>query len=115
MDGAGGETANGSSLILTLASQGGGIMPAKPVLVFDVNETLLDLDYLAPFFAGWFGRGEVMREWFAQLILYSQTLTITGVNSDFKTLAGAVLRMLGTIKGGFASCHNLDHVGRTTI
>jgi 2-haloacid dehalogenase len=73
-------------------------MSAKPVLVFDVNETLLDLDHLTPLFAAWFGRGEVMREWFAQLILYSQTLTIAGIDSDFRSLAGAVLRMIGTIK-----------------
>lgn len=73
-------------------------MTTKPVLVFDVNETLLDLNHLAPLFAAWFGHGEVMREWFAQLILYSQTLTITGMESDFRSLSGAVLRMIGTIK-----------------
>ena len=85
-------------------------MPPKPVLVFDVNETLLDLDHLAPLFAGWFGRGEVLREWFAQLILYSQTLTITGVKSDFQTLAGAVLRMVGTIKGIAISDADVDQL-----
>ncbi|WP_410216911.1 haloacid dehalogenase type II [Paracoccus sp. (in: a-proteobacteria)] len=74
-------------------------MPAKPVLVFDVNETLLDLDHLRPLFGTLFDDEEVMREWFAQLILYSQVLTLTKVQSDFRTLAGAVLRMIGTIKG----------------
>lgn len=74
-------------------------MPHRPVLVFDVNETLLDLDHLCPLFQDIFGDGTVMRDWFAQLILYSQTLTISGLGSDFGTLAVAVLRMTGEIRG----------------
>jgi 2-haloacid dehalogenase len=74
-------------------------MSVRPVLVFDVNETLLDLDHLCPLFVDLFGNGSVMRDWFAQLILYSQTLTVTGVHGDFGSLAGAVLRMIGEIKG----------------
>ena len=74
-------------------------MPSKPILVFDVNETLLDLDHLGPLFQDLFGDSAVMRDWFAQLILYSQTLTLTGLRSDFATLAGGVLQMIGTIRG----------------
>ena len=49
--------------------------PTTPpsILVFDVNETLLDLTTLEPLFERVFGRGEVMREWFAQLIPVSYT------------------------------------------
>ena len=46
-----------------------------PLLVFDVNETLLDLDALAPHFKRMFGEGAALREWFAQLILYSEAIT----------------------------------------
>lgn len=74
-------------------------MPHRPILVFDVNETLLDLDHLCPLFHDIFSDGSVMREWFAQLILYSQTLTISGLRSDFGALAVAVLRMTGDIRG----------------
>ncbi|WP_405404366.1 haloacid dehalogenase type II [Paracoccus sp. Ld10] len=74
-------------------------MPTRPILVFDVNETLLDLNHLCPLFDEIFGDAEVMRDWFAQLILYSQTLTITGLKSDFGTLAVGVLRMTGNIRG----------------
>ncbi|MCG6112222.1 MAG: hypothetical protein MEQ74_08565 [Paracoccus sp.] len=74
-------------------------MPHRPILVFDVNETLLDLDHLCPLFHDIFGDGSVMREWFGQLILYSQTLTISGLRSDFGALAVAVLRMTGEIRG----------------
>ncbi len=37
-----------------------------PLLVFDVNETLLDLEALAPHFARMFGERSSLREWFAQ-------------------------------------------------
>ncbi|MCF3974888.1 haloacid dehalogenase type II [Paracoccus salsus] len=74
-------------------------MTNRPILVFDVNETLLDLDHLCPFFHERFGDVAVMRDWFAQLILYSQTITLAGLRSDFASLAGAVLHMIGTIRG----------------
>lgn len=66
------------------------------ILIFDVNETLLDLTSLEPLFARVFGEGRVMREWFAQLVLYSQTLTLSGSYATFSDLASGVLRMVGT-------------------
>jgi 2-haloacid dehalogenase len=74
-------------------------MSTLPVLVFDVNETLLDLDALAPHFDRLFGRSGVLREWFAQLILYSQAITLTGDYVPFGDLGGAVLRMMGATEG----------------
>ena len=41
------------------------------VCVFDVNETLLDIDSIAPLFQRIFGDRKAVREWFGQLILYS--------------------------------------------
>ncbi len=40
------------------------------VLVFDVNETLIDITSLEPFFTRTFGDRGVLREWFNQLVLY---------------------------------------------
>lgn len=74
-------------------------MTTRPILVFDVNETLLDLTHLEPLFGRLFGDPAVMREWFAQLILYSQSITLSGLQADFASLAAAVLRMTGTIRG----------------
>lgn len=74
-------------------------MTDRPILVFDVNETLLDLNSLAPVFKDLFGDGAAMREWFAQLVLYSQTLSLAGIESDFASLAAGVLRMQGQIRG----------------
>ena len=88
-------------------------MSPRPILVFDVNETLLDLDHLCPLFDDIFGDGAVMRDWFAQLILYSQTLTITGLRSDFGTLAVAVLRMIGEIRGVAITERHADALRRT--
>ena len=48
-------------------------MGGKPsVLIFDVNETLLDIESISPLFKRVFGDECVLREWFGQLILYSQ-------------------------------------------
>ena len=69
------------------------------ILVFDVNETLLDLTSLEPLFTRVFGEARVMREWFAQLVLYSQTLTLSGAYATFGDLAPGVLRMVGTTSG----------------
>ncbi len=72
-------------------------MLRRPLIVFDVNETLLDIDILEPLFARIFGVPGRMREWFAQLILYSETLSLAGPYVPFGTLGGGVLRMLGQI------------------
>lgn len=67
------------------------------VLVFDVNETLVDIDSLAMLFGEWFGDERVLREWFNQLIMYSTAATLAGKYVNFSTLAQGVLRMLGDI------------------
>jgi len=73
-------------------------MEKLPALIFDVNETLLDLETLTPHFIRIFGEGRVMREWFAQLILYSEALTLAGEFAAFGELAGAVLEMVGSTR-----------------
>jgi 2-haloacid dehalogenase len=71
------------------------VTPSLPLLIFDVNETLLDLEALVPHFERIFGPSAVMREWFAQLILYSEAITLTEDYVSFGELGGAVLRMIG--------------------
>ncbi|SPM30466.1 MULTISPECIES: haloacid dehalogenase type II [Mycobacterium] len=72
-------------------------MPTPSVLVFDVNETLVDIESLAPIFGEKFGDERVLREWFSQLVMYSMTVTLAGNYVDFSTLAQGVLRMIGDI------------------
>jgi len=75
-------------------------MTAAPsVLVFDVNETLIDIESIAPVFERIFGDPAAMREWFNQLVLYSMTATLSGHYVDFFTLGQGILRMLATTRG----------------
>ena len=69
------------------------------VIVFDVNETLLDLESLAPLFARLFGDARMLREWFAQTILYSEAVTLADRYVPLGDLGVGALRMLGTING----------------
>jgi 2-haloacid dehalogenase len=55
---------------------------ARPsILVFDVNEALLDVKVMAPLFARIFGGGQVLREQRVQLVLYSNVVTPSGGQS----------------------------------
>ncbi len=64
------------------------------VLVFDVNETLLDLAALKPQFQRLFGEEAALKEWFSLMLQYSLVVTITERYSDFRTLGRAALQML---------------------
>lgn len=87
-------------------------MPRRPLIVFDVNETLLDIDILEPLFARIFGAPGRMREWFAQLILYSETLSLAGPYVPFGTLGGGVLQMLGQIHEVAITDDHVRELGR---
>jgi 2-haloacid dehalogenase len=69
------------------------------VLVFDVNETLIDIESLEPHFERMFGDRRVLRQWFGQLVMYSMTVTLAGTYVDFFTLGQAVLRMTADVHG----------------
>jgi 2-haloacid dehalogenase len=73
-------------------------MPERPVIVFDVNETLLDLEAIRPVFDRVFNDPAAMRLWFANLITYSEALTLAGVYVPFTDIGGAVLRMLAATR-----------------
>ncbi|OBJ20853.1 haloacid dehalogenase type II [Mycobacterium colombiense] len=72
-------------------------MATPSVLVFDVNETLLDIESIAPLFGELFGDERMLREWFAQLVMYSMSITLAGNYVTFPVLGQGVLRMLGDI------------------
>jgi 2-haloacid dehalogenase len=74
-------------------------VPERPIIVFDVNETLLDLDAIQPVFARIFNDPAAMRLWFANLITYSEALTLAGVYVPFTDIGAAVLRMLADTRG----------------
>jgi 2-haloacid dehalogenase len=69
------------------------------VIVFDVNETLLDLTALDPPFERVFGRPGVRREWFAQFLQSAFVSTITDSYTDFGTIGRAALEMTAQRNG----------------
>ena len=63
------------------------------VIVFDVNETLLNVHHLEPLFEEAFGDRAMLRQWFSLLLLHSEVATLAGPYFDFATLAHAALQM----------------------
>jgi 2-haloacid dehalogenase len=75
------------------------VMPTLPLLVFDVNETLLDLEVMSPIFEHIFREKFAMREWFANLVLYSEALTLAQSYAPFTDIGAAVMKMLADTRG----------------
>jgi 2-haloacid dehalogenase len=74
-------------------------MPGLPMIVFDVNETLLDLETMTPIFERIFGERLAMRLWFDDLIIYSEALTLANVYVPFTDIGAAALKMLADTRG----------------
>ncbi len=75
----------------------GGQRSASPLpfraLLFDVNETLLDLAALDPLFVATFGDAAVRRDWFAESLRLAFVSTLVGRASDFAAIGQAALRL----------------------
>jgi 2-haloacid dehalogenase len=74
-------------------------VPALPLIVFDVNETLLDLQTMEPTFERIFGDKKDMRLWFANLVMYSLALTLAGSYVPFTDIGSAVMKMQADTQG----------------
>ena len=74
-------------------------MTSLPLIVFDVNETLLDLQTMEPVFERIFGEKTAMRLWFANFIMYSAALTVAGCYIPFTDIGSAVMKMLADTRG----------------
>jgi 2-haloacid dehalogenase len=74
-------------------------MSAPPLIVFDVNETLLDLRTMEPTFKRIFGDEKDMRLWFSNLVLYSLALTLGKSYVPFTDIGTAVLKMMADTQG----------------
>ncbi|HKJ71717.1 MAG TPA: haloacid dehalogenase type II [Gammaproteobacteria bacterium] len=69
------------------------------LLVFDLNETLLDLAGLDPAFEALFGEPRVRGEWFGQVVGSALTLGVTGGYRPFTEIAASALAKMGRIHG----------------
>ena len=66
----------------------------KSVLLFDVNESLLDLGALTPHFERIFGDGQILYQWFGQVLRTAMLTVITDQYSDFSKVGGSALSMM---------------------
>ena len=74
-------------------------MAARPLIVFDINETLLYLQTMEPIFERIFGERGAMRLWFANLVMYSVALTVADSYVPFTDIGAAVMTMLADTHG----------------
>src|ERR1700687_5922946 len=79
--------------------QDAAVQTKPKVLVFDVNQTMLDLNALRPHFVRAFGDGKALDEWFSLLLHYSLVVTVADAYVDFGTVGRAGLEMLADTKG----------------
>jgi len=77
--------------------KGERLMPE--VIVFDVNETLLDLAALDPRFEESFGDTSARQEWFAQVLQSALALTVGESYVDFGRVGAAALEMTADRRG----------------
>jgi 2-haloacid dehalogenase len=68
----------------------------KPLIVFDVNESLLDLESVSPIFERIFRDRRAMRLWYANLILYAEALTLAKVYVPLSEIGEAVMQMMAS-------------------
>jgi 2-haloacid dehalogenase len=68
-------------------------------IVFDVNETLLDLRGLNPRFEAAFGSTDLVGPWFAQLLRHALVATLTDAYQPFDVLGADALRLVAAKAG----------------
>ena len=81
-------------------------------IVFDVNETLLDLRAMRPRFEAAFGSTDLLATWFGQLLRHSLVATLTDTYATFDVLGVDALQLV-TAKAGIdlsedAAAHVVD-------
>ena len=72
---------------------------APRVIVFDVIETLLDLNALAPQFERAFGDAASLREFFSQMLQSAFAITVAEIYTDFGSVAKGALKMTAERRG----------------
>jgi 2-haloacid dehalogenase len=70
----------------------------RNTILFDINETVLNLNILEPKFKAVFGDGAFQKIWFSMLLHSSTVCALTGVKSTFATLAADTLDNLAVMK-----------------
>ena len=72
---------------------------SRDTILFDINETVLDLGSLKPRFKAALGDESVTATWFSMLLHTSTVCALTDTRTDFATLAGAMLDAMAARRG----------------
>jgi 2-haloacid dehalogenase len=89
---------------------------APSILAFDINESMLDINHLQPAFERLFGDGQFVNEWYAQLVLYSEAITLAGgPYTPFFNLSQAVLKLMGSVHDIPIGQSDIDELARLSI
>ncbi len=96
--------------ISTVTSKDGNTKSAPDVLIFDVNETLIDFEVMNPLFERVFGDKRFLREWLGQLIMYSMTLTLSGQYKDYFSIGKGCLEMVARVHGKKVSPDDIEAI-----
>lgn len=83
---------------------------SRDIVLFDINETVLDLSSLRPRFESAFGDQTVAATWFATLLHASTVCALTGVTTRFADLARIALEALAARRGIEISPENRDAI-----
>ena len=71
----------------------------RNTILFDINETVLNLSLLKPKFKAIFGDESVAALWFSKLLHSSTICALTGIKSSFASLAGDMLDNMAVLRG----------------
>jgi len=82
-----------------------------PIVLFDVNETLIDLAPLRAQFADRFGIAIDVGQWFSELLRLSFVYAATGAYKPFTELAGYALASVGESSGADIANEDIAFVG----
>jgi 2-haloacid dehalogenase len=73
---------------------------------------MLDIQHLGPLFHRVFGDRKLVNEWYAQLVLYSEAITLAGgPYTPFFTSSKAILKLMGSIHSVSIQQADIDELG----
>ena len=84
-------------------------------VIFDVNETMLDLGGLDPLFVRWFGDPIARKEWFAQTLHFAMTLAATREFRGFGEVGGAALAEIAQRRGILLPSEAVDQLRKAVL
>jgi 2-haloacid dehalogenase len=87
----------------------------KRAVIFDVNETMLDLGALDSLFLRWFGDPMARKEWFAQTLHFAMTLAATRKFRDFGEVGSAALAEIADRRGVSPPSEATAHLRQTML